>query len=163
MALRAAYQTLAADGMKALGGVYASVARSGLPKPLVDLVYLRASQINGCTYCIDSHARDARADGASVEKLMLVAAWREAGAHFSARERAALAWAESVTNVSATHVPEADFAAARAQFTEKELADLTVAIGLINAYNRMAIAFGRGPDSVPAGEPPAGAPAAAAS
>lgn len=150
MAPRSAYQTDAAAGMKALGGVYAYVRTSGLEKPLVDLAYLRASQVNGCAYCIDMHARDALADGMTVEKLLLVPVWREAGAYFSDRERAALAWAESVTNVSTTHVPDADYAAARAQFSEKELADLTLAVGLINAYNRMAIAFRRGPESAAA-------------
>ena len=147
MSLRAPYQTHATEGLKALGGVYAYVATSGLEKSLIDLAYLRASQINGCAYCVDLHARDAIRDGMAVEKLMLVSVWREAGAHFSDRERAALAWAESVTYVAATHVPDADYAAARAQFTEKELADLTLAVGLINAYNRMAITFRRGPDS----------------
>ena len=153
MAQRSAYQTHAADGMRALGAVYGYVLKSGLEKPLVDLAYLRASQVNGCAYCIDLHTRDALAEGMTVQKLMLVPVWREAGAHFSDRERAALAWAESVTSVSTTHVPDADYAAARAQFTEKELADLTLAVGLINAYNRMAIAFRRGPESAPAGGP----------
>lgn len=148
MPLRSAYQTLAADGMKALGAVYGYVLKSGLEKPLVDLAFLRASQVNGCAYCVDLHTHDALKDGMAVEKLMLVSAWREAGAYFSDRERAALAWAESVTNVASTHVPEADYAAARAQFSEKELADLTLAVGLINAYNRMAIAFRRPPESL---------------
>lgn len=150
MPLRAPYQTHAAAGLKALGAVYGYVLASGLEKPLVDLAYLRASQVNGCAYCVDMHTRDALAEGMTVQKLMLVSVWREAGAHFSDRERAALAWAESVTNVSTTRVPATEYAAARAQFTEKELADLTLAVGLINAYNRMAIAFGRGPDSAPA-------------
>jgi AhpD family alkylhydroperoxidase len=146
MTQRSAYQTHAAGGMKALGGVYGYVLTSGLPKPLMDLVYLRASQINGCSYCMDLHSHDALAEGASVQKLMLVSAWREAAAYFSDRERVALAWTESVTRVADTHVPDEDYAAAAAQFTEKELADLTLGIGLINAYNRMAIAFRRPPD-----------------
>ena len=91
--MRLPYDTLAADGMKALGGVYAYVGRCGLEKPLVDLAYLRASQINGCAFCIDAHTHDAIAEGATVEKLMLVSAWREAGSYFTARERAALEWA----------------------------------------------------------------------
>lgn len=145
---RSAYQTHAPGGVKALGGVYAYMLSSGLPKPLLDLVYLRASQINGCSYCVDLHTRDALAEDLSVEKLMLVAVWREAGAYFSERERAALAWCESVTRVADTHVPDEEYAAASAQFSEKELADLTLGIGLINAYNRMAIAFRRPPDSL---------------
>ena len=79
---------------------------------------------------------------------MLVSAWREAGGYFSEQERAALAWTESVTNISETHAPDADYQAAAAQFGEKELADLTLAIALMNTYNRMAIAFRRGPDSL---------------
>ncbi len=145
---RSAYQSHAAGGVKALGGVYNYVLSSGLAKPLIDLVSLRASQINGCSYCIDLHRHDALAEGLSVEKLMPVSVWREAGAHFSDRERAALAWTESVTRVADTHVPDDDYAVASAQFTEKELADLTLGIGLINAYNRMAIGFRRPPDSL---------------
>ena len=146
MTQRSAYQTLAAAGMRALGGAHLYVAKSGLPKPLIDLVYLRTSQINGCAYCIDMHTRDLQKDGTPVEKLMLVSVWREAGGYFSERERAALAWTESVTGISETHAPDADYAAASAQFDEQEMADLTLAIALMNAYNRMAIAFRRGPD-----------------
>jgi AhpD family alkylhydroperoxidase len=145
---RAPYDTLAAEGMKALGGVYMYVVRSGLEKSLVDLAYLRASQVNGCAYCIDMHTHDALKDGATVEKLMLVSAWREAGRIFTPRERAALAWSESVTRVADSHIPDADFDAARAVFSDKELADLTLAIGLINTYNRLAIAFRKPPASV---------------
>jgi AhpD family alkylhydroperoxidase len=148
MTVRLPYDTLAPDGLKALAGVYAYVMRCGLEKSLVDLAYLRASQLNGCAYCIDMHAHDAAAEGASVEKLMLVSAWREAGDYFSARERAALAWAEMVTFIGDSHVPDEAFLAAQEEFADKELADLTLAIGLINAYNRMAITFRRGPASL---------------
>jgi AhpD family alkylhydroperoxidase len=99
------------------------------------------SQINGCAYCLDMHTRDLLKAGATVEKLALVPAWREAGALFDARERAALAWAESVTEVAWTGVPDRDFEAATEIFGEKELVDLTIAIGLMNAYNRLAISF----------------------
>ena len=139
------YPTLAAGGMKALGGVHVYIAGCGLPKTLVDLVYLRVSQINGCAYCIDSHAHDLLAAGFAVSKLMLVPAWHEAGAIFDDRERAALAWAESVTLIAKTHVPDEAFTAVRTQFSEKEVADLTIAIGLINAYNRIAVSFRREP------------------
>jgi AhpD family alkylhydroperoxidase len=148
MTQRSAYQAHAAEGMRALGGVHSYVAKSGIPKPLIDLVYLRASQINGCAYCIDSHSHDLLKEGTSQEKLMLVSAWREAEALFSERERAALAWTESLTLVSQTHAPDADYEAAASQFSEKELADLTIAIGLINIYNRIAIGFRRPPDSL---------------
>ena len=149
MSQRFAYQDAVADGMKALGGVHLYVARSGLPRQLVDLAYLRASQINGCAYCIDLHARDLRRAGVPDEKLMLVSVWREAEAHFSPQERAALAWTESVTRLAETHVPDADYRDALTRFDETQLADLTLAVGLINAYNRMAVSFRRGP------EPPA--------
>jgi AhpD family alkylhydroperoxidase len=146
--MRLPYDTLAADGMKALGGVYVYVMRCGLEKPLVDLAYLRASQINGCAFCLDAHTHDAIAEGATVEKLMLVSAWREAGSYFTTRERAALEWTETVTSVAETHVPDEAFVAAREEFSDKELADLTLAVGLINAFNRMAISFRRPPHSL---------------
>ncbi len=146
--MRLSYDTLAADGMKALGGVYTYVVRCGLEKPLLDLAYLRASQINGCAYCVDMHSHDALKDGAATEKLMLVSVWREAGAYFSEREKAALAWTEVVTEVADSHVPDEAFRDARSVFSEKALADLTLAIGLINTYNRLAISFRRSPASL---------------
>ena len=146
--MRLPYDTLAPDGLKALGGVYAYVSRCGLEKPLIDLAYLRASQLNGCAYCIDMHTHDAIAEGASIKKLMLVSAWREAGDYCSSRERAALAWAEIITFIGDSHVPDEAFLDAQEEFADKELADLTLAIGLINAYNRMAITFRRGPASL---------------
>jgi AhpD family alkylhydroperoxidase len=148
MSERLDYPTIAAGGMKALGGVYGYVAQSGLPAALIDLVYLRVSQINGCAYCIDLHCCDLHKNDVAWEKIVLVPVWREAGALFSAREQAALAWAETVTNVAQTEIPDADFEAAASVFGEKELADLTVAIGLMNAYNRLAIAFRRTPSVV---------------
>lgn len=134
------YNSFAPDGMKALGGVHAYVGRCGLPKELIDLVYLRVSQINGCAYCIDLHSRDLLAAGVGPDKLALVPVWREGGALFDARERAALAWAESVTRVD-RGVGEEAYGEAAAAFTPRELADLTIAVGLINAYNRLAIPF----------------------
>lgn len=145
MTQRLDYESRSPDGLKALGGVYAYVAKCGLDKPLVDLVYLRASQINGCTYCIDTHAKDLLGAGTPVRKLLLLSSWREASPWFTPREQAALAWTEAVTEVATSHVPEDAFQAARTQFDEKELADLTIAIGLINIYNRIAIGFRRGP------------------
>jgi AhpD family alkylhydroperoxidase len=108
---------------------------------------VRASQINGCAYCIDMHSRDLLKDGLAVEKLVLVPAWREAGGLFSEQERAALRWAETVTCVAETAVPDAEFQIAAGQFSEKQLADLTIAIGLMNAYNRMAISFRAMPEA----------------
>jgi AhpD family alkylhydroperoxidase len=154
MTQRMNYAAAAPGGMKALGSVHGYVSRSGLPATLIDLVYLRVSQINGCAYCIDLHSRDLLKAGVPVEKLLLVPAWDESGSLFSDQEKAALKWAEVVTRVSDTHVPDEAYAQARATFTEKQLADLTIAIGLMNAYNRLAISF--------RAMPLAAAPAAAA-
>lgn len=148
MTVRIDYAAVSPAGMKAVGGLYGYVTHSGLPEALVNLVFLRTSQINGCAYCIDLHSRDLLKGGMSVEKLVLVPAWREAEVLFDARERAALAWAETVTKVAATQIPDADYQAARAIFTEKELVDLTFAIGLMNVYNRLAISFRTPPQAV---------------
>ena len=150
--MRLDYTKAAPNGVKAFGGVYGYIMQSGLEDVLVDLVYLRVSQINNCAYCLDMHTRDLIRKGVSPQKLALVPAWHEAGALFSDREKAALRWAESVTRVADTHVPDADFEVAAATFSEKELADLTMAIGLMNAFNRLAISFRRGPDSAQAAE-----------
>ena len=141
MSQRMNYAAAAPGGMKALGSVHGYVAHSGLPATLIDLVYLRVSQINGCAYCIAMHGRDLLKAGVPIEKLLLVSAWDEAGSAFSGEEKAALKWAELVTRVSDTHVPDEAYVEARAAFTEKQLADLTIAVGLIGAYNRMAISF----------------------
>ena len=142
------YAKVSPEGFKAYGGVYVSVQKSGLPNELVNLVYLRISQINGCAYCIDMHSRDLLKSGLAVDKLVLVPVWRDAGEVFTARERAALAWAETVTRVAETGIPDADYEAAAAEFADKELADLTYAIGLMNAFNRFGIAFRSTPAAV---------------
>jgi AhpD family alkylhydroperoxidase len=120
------YAKVSPAGYKAFGDVYALIQGSGLSKELIYLVYLRVSQINGCAYCIDMHSRDLLKFGVAVEKLVLVPVWRDAGAMFSTRERVALAWAESVTRVSESNVPEVDFEFAAAEFNAKELADLHI-------------------------------------
>ena len=146
------HQALAPDGMRALGGVYGYVAmKSGLPNDLVNLVYLRVSQINGCAYCISSHSKDLLKSGVPENKLLMLTAWRETPAIYDQKERAALGWAESVTLIAQTRVPDAEYEAAVAQFTQKELVDLTLAIALINAYNRMAISFRRTPEELVVG------------
>ena len=114
--------------------------QSGLEKPLLELVRLRASQINGCAYCIDMHTKDARAAGETEQRLYGLDAWREAP-YYSARERAALEWTEAVTLVVDEHVPDRVYDTVRAHFSEKELADLTVAVVAVNAWNRLAIAL----------------------
>lgn len=148
MSKRLDYTQVAPNGAKALGGVYGYVMQSGLPADLVDLVYLRVSQINNCAYCLDMHTRDLLKRGVKLEKLALVQAWREGGALFSREERAALAWAETVTRVAETGVPDSAYEAAREVFDEKQLVDLTIAISLMNTYNRMAISFRNTPQAV---------------
>ena len=128
-------------GVKALGGLYGYVMQSGLSAVLVDLSLLRISQINNCAYCLDMHTRNLIKKGLKIEKLALLQAWAEAGHFFGERERAALAWAETVTRVADTGVPDQAFQAARAVFQESEFVDLTIAIGLMNTYNRIAISF----------------------
>jgi len=113
---------------------------STLEPLLLELVKTRVSQINGCAFCIDMHSKDARALGETEQRLYALNAWRETP-FFTERERAALAWAETITLVSQTHVPDEDFAAARAVFGEEELVKLTMAIITINGWNRIAIAF----------------------
>ncbi len=148
MSMRLDYNQIAPAGVKALGGVYGYVMQSGLSPVLVDLAYLRVSQINNCAYCLDMHTRDLLEKGVKVEKLALVQAWREAANLFDERERAALAWAESVTLVAQTGVPQEAYEAARAAFDERELVDLTIAISVMNMYNRMAISFRNTPQAV---------------
>jgi len=144
MSLRLAYWTVAPDAVAAMRGVSKYMLECGLDRNLVDLVYLRISQINGCAYCCDLHANDLRKACESEQRLDCLAAWREAS-FFSARERAALAWAESLTHVSVTHAPDDAYQAARAEFSDKELVDLTFAVALMNAWNRIAVGFGQGP------------------
>ena len=116
------------------------VKACGLPSSLLELVKLRASQINGCAYCIDMHTKDARAAGESEQRLYLLSAWRESP-FYSDRERAALQWTESVTLLSETNVPDEDYAQARAHFSEEELVNLSMAIVAINGWNRLCVGF----------------------
>jgi AhpD family alkylhydroperoxidase len=141
MTRRQDYNHIAPNGAKALGGVYGYIMQSELPAELVELVYLRVSQINNCGYWLDTHIRDLTKTGVPIGKLAQVQAWEEGGDLFSETERAALAWAETVTRVAQTGVPDDAYQAARAVFGEKELVDLTIAISLMNAYDRMAISF----------------------
>lgn len=134
------YRNVAAEAIAAMHGVEDYVRQCGLERPLLELVKLRASQINGCAYCVDMHSKDARAAGETEERLYAVAVWQEAP-FFSDRERAALSWTEAVTLVSSGHVPDAVFYQARGQFHEKELVDLTMAVIAINGWNRLAVSF----------------------
>ncbi len=133
------YKRIGQDVFKAMGELQAHVDTSGLDQGLVNLIYLRVSEINGCAYCIDMHSKDLRALGESELRLDLINVWREVASLYSEQEQAALAWAETVTNVSETHVPDEDFELARKHFSEEELAKLTLAIVVINGWNRLAI------------------------
>ena len=133
--------TAAPETMKAIAAIEPVIAASGLEHALIELVKTRASQINGCAFCINMHTQDARAQGETEERLYLLNAWRESPL-YTERERAALAWTEALTLVSQTHAPEADFETLREHFNEAEAANLTALIGLINTWNRVAIGFG---------------------
>jgi AhpD family alkylhydroperoxidase len=128
------------DAYKAMRAFSGYTATTGLPAGLVELVEIRASQLNGCAFCLQMHTKAARERGESEAKITLLPAWREAPV-YSARERAALAWTEAVTLVAADHVPDAVYAAARAEFSEEELVKLTMVVTIINSWNRLMVAF----------------------
>ena len=132
-------QAVDPEAREAIGAMDAYVARSGLEPSLLELVRTRASQINGCAYCVDMHTKDARARGETEQRLYGLSVWRETP-YYTDRERAALAWTEAVTLVHDGHVPDEVYAEARSQFSEQELIALTVAVIAINAWNRLAIA-----------------------
>ncbi len=134
------------DALKAMLAFSAATEKLGLEKPLLELVKLRASQINGCAFCVDMHAADARKGGETERRLYAVTAWHETP-FFTPRERAALAWTEAVTLVASSRVPDDVYAALDAQFTQKEQMDLTLAISMINCWNRLAISFRKMPDA----------------
>jgi AhpD family alkylhydroperoxidase len=135
------WSEVAPDGAKALFGVHHYVTKkTNLPEELIHLVFLRVSQINGCAHCIDMHSRDLRKT-MSVDKITLVPVWDEVPHLFSEHERAALAWAEEVTNVSQTHASDEAYAAAAAAFEPKDLVDLTITIAAMNAFNRLGAPF----------------------
>jgi AhpD family alkylhydroperoxidase len=125
---------------KAMSGVQAYVDSCGLERSLLELIKIRASQINGCAFCLVMHTNDARKHGESDERMYLLDAWHEAPV-FSARERAALAWTEALTRVSETHVPDDVYAQIKKEFSDKEIVDLTAAVIVINGWNRASIAF----------------------
>jgi AhpD family alkylhydroperoxidase len=145
------YNSVAPEALKAMYGLESYVRRSGLENSLIELIKLRASQINGCAYCIDMHTKDARARGETEQRLYLLSAWREAP-FYTDRERAALEWTEAVTLVAEGHVPDEVYERVREQFSEKELVDLAMAVVAINSWNRLAISFRAVPGSY---QPPA--------
>ena len=140
MTPRLDYFKIAPEAMKPLLAAEKYIAACGLEPILIDLVKTRASQINGCAYCLHMHTHDARAKGETEERLYLLDAWQES-ALYTPRERAALAWTESVTRVAQTHVPDEVFAEASTHFTEPELVNLTLVVVAINSWNRIAISF----------------------
>jgi AhpD family alkylhydroperoxidase len=136
---RIQYMKVAPGAYKAMMGLEQYLHESGLEESLLHLVKLRASQINGCAYCLDMHWKDLKSIGESDQRLYELNAWEEAP-FYSDRERAALAWTEAVTRVADTHVPDEVYEQVRSVFGEKEIADLTLAVAAINAWNRLAIA-----------------------
>ncbi len=133
------YFKAAPDAYKAMSGLEAYLHGCGLEEGLLHLIKLRASQINGCAFCLDMHSKDLRAIGETEQRLYTLDAWRECP-WFTDRERAALAWTEALTLITQGHVPDAVYEEARKQFNEKELSDLSIAITTINAWNRLSIA-----------------------
>ncbi|NNM84772.1 MAG: carboxymuconolactone decarboxylase family protein [Phycisphaerales bacterium] len=140
MESRLNYMKVSPDAYKAMSTLEMYVKHSGLEKSLLELLKTRASQINGCAFCLDMHTQDARAGGETEQRLYTLSAWRETP-FFTDRERAALEWTETITCIADTHAPDSTYESVRRHFTEKEMIDLTMAIVAINAWNRLAIAF----------------------
>jgi AhpD family alkylhydroperoxidase len=140
MSSRIEFAKAAPGAVHALLGLEKYLQKSGLETSLLHLLKMRASQINGCAYCLDMHSKDARADGETEQRLYLLNAWRET-TFYSDRERAALAWTEAVTLVSENQVPDEVYNEARQHFSEQELVNLTLAVIAINGWNRLAISF----------------------
>ena len=130
----------AQGAFKAMSGLGIYLSKSSLEQSLLNLLYFRVSQINGCAFCLDMHAKDMRVAGETEQRLYMLDAWRESPV-YSDRERAALAWAEAVTKITEGHVPDEVYEEASREFSEQELVDLTVAMITINSYNRINIAF----------------------
>jgi len=135
---RLPYHTLSPEAYRGFGATKVALEKSSLGKPLIELVWLRMSQINGCAYCLEMHAKALRADGMTDAKLDSLAGWR-VSEYFTERERAALAWTESLTHVDQTHAPDEDYEPLKAYFSDVEISDLTFAIALMSAFNRLAI------------------------
>ncbi len=146
------YRAIAPQAFEAMYGLESYIGGCGLEPRLLELVNLRASQMNGCAYCIDMHTRDARAHGESEQRLYTVSVWRETP-FFSERERAALAWTEAVTTVGESHVPDEVYEMARRHFNERELVNLTMAVITINGWNRLAVSFRAVPGTYSPAEP----------
>lgn len=140
MTKRLNYYAIAPEALKPLLALEDSIKKSSLEHSLIELVKMRASQINGCAYCLHMHSADARKAGESEARLYLLNAWHES-ALYTPRERAALAWTEALTLLPQTHAPDADYEEAMRHFSEQEMVMLTLLIGTINTWNRIAVAF----------------------
>ena len=134
------YKTIVPGALRAQFGLEQYVRSTGLEHSLLHLIKVRASIINGCAYCVDMHTKDARAEGETEQRLYGVAVWHETP-YYTPRERAALAWTDSLTNISQTHVPDDAFATVKEHFTDEEIVALTMAVVAINGWNRMAVAL----------------------
>lgn len=145
MSARLNWYKLSPDAYKAMLGLEQALEKSGLEPSLLQLVRLRASQLNGCAYCVNMHANDARQAGETEQRLQCLSVWRETR-FFTPRERAALAWVESLTLLAEHGAPQAQFEGVREQFSDKEMVDLTLAIGTINAWNRFGVGFALQPE-----------------
>lgn len=141
MEIRINVQEIGQPAMQALYAMGKYISKSPVEQSLLELIYFRVSQINSCAFCLDMHAKDLRANGEAEQRLYLLSAWREAP-FYTERERAALAWAEALTELKGGSVPDGIYHAVQAQFSEQEIIDLTFAVMTINSYNRLNIAFG---------------------
>jgi AhpD family alkylhydroperoxidase len=146
MTPRTNFYSASPEAMKAMIALETATNKLGVEPRLLDLIKLRASQLNGCAYCVDTHSNDARKAGETERRLQTVSVWRETP-FFTERERAALAWTEALTLLSQTHAPDADYDALKAQFSDKEMVDLTLAISTINAWNRFGVGFRKMPEA----------------
>ena len=140
MATRLNYVKAAPEAYRAMSQLEHAVKNCGLETSLIELVKIRASQVNGCAYCIDRHTKDARAAGESEQRIYLLSAWREAPC-YNERERAAMEWTEALTLIANDHVPDEIYECVKPHFTDKELVNLTLAVATINAWNRFVISF----------------------
>src|SRR4029077_1571156 len=141
MSSRANYQKSAPAVFQSMLALHMATRKSGLPPELLDLLDYRVSQINGCAFCLDMHSKDLRARGETEQRIYMLSAWREVPNLYNARERAALAWAEAITRLTNQEVSDEIYNQAREEFSEKELAQLTLSIIAINGWNRLNVAF----------------------
>ncbi|WP_053121117.1 carboxymuconolactone decarboxylase family protein [Pseudomonas sp. P1.31] len=144
MSPRLDYYSASPKAMKAMIAMEALTSNLSIEQPLLQLIKIRASQLNGCAFCTDMHSVEARRAGESDRRLYAIAVWRDSG-FFNPRERAALAWAEAVTLLAESHVPDDVYQQAREQFNEAEMVDLTIAVTTINSWNRLAVSFRQAP------------------